>query len=156
LLREAFLTQIQSFKWGVIAVKVWVYVSDMFYEVVMSPDDVRRLLVENPLKLFKAVENFLPDYIRKSMLCVMLYSVYYNPRTKELVVHYLIDFENGRDALRVICSDNPVQTLYDYNEYEKLMSDIVLGTHRRPMLFLETLKLWCKPKTVDTGTEEEG
>lgn len=101
---------------------VFVYVLDRFIPVDFMRNEVLKAFEENKLKPFEFIREIVENEI-KGIKNVELYDSYFKG-SREFLIEYLVDFSNGRAAVKLIASDNPRKLLLDYykhvrNKYER-------------------------------------
>jgi hypothetical protein len=81
----------------------WVYVFDEFKPVDIDTDRLFELAEKNPMELFNAIRHILDEYI-KDIEDVRVYNVYFNTKTFELLIEYIIRCDLGEISAKLIYS----------------------------------------------------
>ncbi len=97
---------------------VFVYVLDRFIPVDLTKNEVLKAFKEDKLKPFEFIREVIENDI-KGIKNVEFYNSYFEKRYNEFLIEYLVDFSNGKFAVRLIASDNPRKLLMDYYRYER-------------------------------------
>ena len=90
---------------------------DQFIETNLSLYDLAELYEENKLKPFNLVRDIIARHIGK-IHNVKVYMTYFNPRKLTAVIEYLVETGCGEVPVKIICSNNPQETLREYYLYE--------------------------------------
>lgn len=95
----------------------YLYFMDMFKPIDMDTDKLLELAERNPLEIFNSIKEILSDLgeIRE----VQVYNIFFDPKSLELVIEYILKCSIGEISVKLIHSDNPVKTLERYYEHEK-------------------------------------
>ena len=94
----------------------WVYVLDEFKQLDIDEGRLFELAGNDPLKLFEIVRKVLDI---EDISGVRVYNTYFDPRSLELLIEYLVTCKLGEVSVKVIHSQDPIATLKKYYEYEK-------------------------------------
>jgi len=97
--------------------KTWVYVLDVFKPVKLDVEKLFSLVESSPLKLFNLIRETLKEDLGE-IVNVKVFDIYFNPKTFDLLVEYIVNCSFGEVSVKFIYSDNPRQTLYNYYKYE--------------------------------------
>ncbi len=101
----------------VLKMDVFVYVLDRFIPVDLTRNEVLKAFEEDILKPFEFIKETVKNEM-KGIKKVEFYDSYFK-RDDEFLIEYLVDFSNGRAAVKLIASDNPRKLLMDYYRYER-------------------------------------
>ena len=94
----------------------WVYVFDMFKLVDIDPSELRRLVEEDPMKLFDRIKEVFEGV--EEIKDVRVHDVFIDPQSNEFLIEYIVKHRNGETPVKVIHFPNPVTMLRKYCEYE--------------------------------------
>jgi len=100
--------------------EVYVYVLDVFHPTDLRRDEVKKAFDEDRLKPFKYVREIVEDHGIRSIRNVEFYNAIFEG--EEFLLEYMVDFANGRIAVKVIGSDDPRKMLREYYSYLRLMN----------------------------------
>ena len=84
---------------------MFVYVLDEFVPADLTRNEAMKAFEEDKLKPFEFIREIVEDEI-KGIRNVELYDSYFKG-SMEFLIEYLVDFSNGRAAVKLIASDNP-------------------------------------------------
>ena len=84
----------------------WVYVFDEFKPVDIDTDRLFELAEKNPMELFNAIRDVLEEYI-KDIKDVRIHNIYFNKKTFELLIEYIVRCNLGEISAKLIYSKNP-------------------------------------------------
>lgn len=96
---------------------VFVYVLDRFIPVDLTKNEVLKAFEEDMLKPFDFIREIVENEM-KGIKKVEFYDSYFK-RNDEFLIEYLVDFSNGRAAVKLIASNNPRKLLIDYYGHER-------------------------------------
>ena len=96
----------------------WLYVLDTFKPIDIDTGKLFELAEENPLKLFNMFRDVLEEYV-KDVKEVRVYDVYFDVKTFELLIEYIVRCKAGEVSVKLIHSNNPAVTLRKYYEHER-------------------------------------
>ncbi len=91
---------------------------DRFIFLDIPLDKVLEFIEDRPLDLFELVRNIIEDETGQ-VYDVEVYRKYFNPRSLDIVVEYLIKCRVGEVSVKLIYSNDPVKALRKYYEAEK-------------------------------------
>jgi len=97
--------------------EVFVYVFDLFIPIDLTRREILEAFRVDKLKPFELVREIVEGHGVKKVRSVDFYDAIF--RGEEFLIEYLVDFANGRVAVRVIGSDDPRRMLREYYEYIK-------------------------------------
>jgi hypothetical protein len=97
--------------------KTYVYYMDMFKPIDMDTDKMLELAERDPLEIFNSIKEILSDLgeIRE----VQVYNIFFNPKSLELVIEYIMKRGIGEVSVKLIHSNNSIITLRRYYEHER-------------------------------------
>jgi len=95
----------------------YLYFMDMFKPIDMDTDKLLKLAERDPLEIFNSIKEILEDLgeIRE----VQVYNVFFDPKSLELVIEYIMKCSIGEVSVKLIHSNNPIKTLRRYYEHER-------------------------------------
>jgi len=91
---------------------VFVYILDRFIPVDLTKNEVLKAFKEDVLKPFELIREIVENEM-KGIKKVEVYDSYFK-RNDEFLIEYMVDFSNGRAAVKLIASENPRRLLMDY------------------------------------------
>ena len=97
--------------------QTFVYYLDMFKVVDMDTNTLLELVEKNPLEIFNSIKEILDDL--GEIKDVQVHNVFFNSKTFEAVIEYIVCCNIGEVSVKVIYSNNPVKALRRYYEYER-------------------------------------
>jgi len=97
--------------------KTYVYYMDVFKPIDMDIGELLELAERGPLEIFNSIKEILSDLgeIRE----VQVYNIFFDPKSLELVIEYILKCSIGEVSVKLIHSDNPAKTLEKYYEHER-------------------------------------
>jgi len=93
--------------------EVFVYVFDLFIPTDLTKKEVLKAFKEDKLKPFELVREIVEDEL-KGIKGVDLYNTLF--KDDEFLLEYVVNFANGRVAVKVIGSDDPQKMLREYSK----------------------------------------
>ncbi len=95
--------------------EVFVYVLDIFHPTDLRRDEVKEAFNEDKLKPFEYVREIVEDQGIGGIRNVEFYDAIF--RGDEFLLEYIVNFANGKIAVKVIGSDDPRRMLKEYYRY---------------------------------------
>ncbi len=90
---------------------------DQFIETSLSLYDLAELYEEDKLKPFNLVKDLIVKHLGE-IRSVKVHMTYFNPEKLTAVIEYLVETRYGEVSVKIICSNNPQETLKEYYLYE--------------------------------------
>ena len=97
--------------------KTYVYYMDTFKPIDMDVDELLKLAERDPLEIFNSIKEILDDL--GEIKDVQVYNMFFNPKTLELIIEYIVHCNIGTVSIKIIYSDNPIEALRRYYEHER-------------------------------------
>jgi len=95
--------------------EVYVYVLDVLHPTDLRRDEVKKAFNEDKLKPFEYVREMVGNHGIKGIKNVEFYDAIF--KGDEFLLKYMVNFANGRIAVKVIGSDDPWKMLREYYSY---------------------------------------
>lgn len=92
--------------------EVYVYILDVLHPTDLRRDEVKKAFNEDKLKPFEYVREMVENHGIKGIRNVEFYDAIF--KGDEFLLEYMVDFANGRIAVKVIGSDDPRRMLREY------------------------------------------
>ena len=102
--------------------EVFVYVLDLFIPTDLTKREILKAFEENQLKPFEYIREIIEDKSIKGIKNVDLYDALI--KEDNFLLEYIVDFANGRIAVKVIGSNDPWKVLREYYRYIEKRSNI--------------------------------
>jgi len=97
-------------------IEVFVYIHDLFVPTDLTKKEVLKAFKEDKLKPFEFVREIVEDKSVKGIKRVDFYDALFKG-DDEFLLEYMVDFANGKIAVKVIGSDDPWKMLREYYSY---------------------------------------